>query len=102
MNGVLTKCEQSVNMKNGDGLSDAVSAVCVVAAPEEGRQIRPDVCLCSSLCCSSALWPVLFFSLYVSREYPYHRAHAHAHDPPGYQGHRRPAPRYILFPHTRF
>jgi len=48
MNSLLTKCEQSVNMKNGDGLADVVSAVCVVAGLEAGRQIRPDV------------WPVLF------------------------------------------
>ena len=34
--------------------------------------------------------------------YTYHRAHAHAHDPRGYPGHRRPAPPYILFPRTRF
>ena len=48
MNGVLTKCEQSVNMKIGDGLADVARLVCVVAGPEEGRQIRPD------------MWPMLF------------------------------------------
>lgn len=57
MNILLTKCEQSVNMKNGDGLADVVSAVCLVAGHEEHRQIRPDVwlavCLLFCMVCAS-------------------------------------------------
>ena len=101
MNSVCPKCEQSVNMKNGDGLADAVSAVCVVAGPEEQEQAKRSgsgSCSLLFVCCS--VWHVLFFSLYVSRECPYHRAHAHAHDPPATKDTDAP-PRHIYSSRTQ-
>ena len=87
-------------MQSGDGLLDVASAVYVVAGPEEDRQIRP-ACSLLFVCC--AVCYALLFCFYLYRVSIRITAHTRARArPPGYQGHRHPAPRYISLPHTRF
>lgn len=77
-------------MQSGDGLSDVALAVCVVAGPEEQhkRSGSGSCCLFVVLCAMR-----LFLLLFVSREYPYHRARAH--DPPGATKDTGTPPRHI-------